>query len=93
MAHHRKLNVPARLINSILVSTFYVRCAKKKTRTNVYKCVDVFKTDHIGVEGTTTKDLYDKLIKPMVLSTLNGFNAIVFAYGDSSSGNIEPYLR
>lgn len=45
-----------------------------------------FNLDQICDENTTTQDLFDKVTKPIVESSVNGFNGTIFAYGQTSSG-------
>jgi len=36
--------------------------------------------------NATNRDVYEKVTKPLVDSAVNGFNATIFAYGQTSSG-------
>ena len=46
-----------------------------------------FSFDHVFTAKSTTKQIYDTCVAgPIVQSCLNGFNATVFAYGQTSSG-------
>lgn len=45
-----------------------------------------FFSDQICDENTSTQDLFDKVTKPIVESSVNGFNGTIFAYGQTSSG-------
>lgn len=42
--------------------------------------------DHIFDETVPTRELFEKVCRPIVLSTLNGINGSIFAYGQTSSG-------
>eukprot|EP00002_Diphylleia_rotans_P039226 TRINITY_DN9055_c0_g1_i4.p1 TRINITY_DN9055_c0_g1~~TRINITY_DN9055_c0_g1_i4.p1 ORF type:complete len:1927 (+),score=590.84 TRINITY_DN9055_c0_g1_i4:53-5833(+) len=42
--------------------------------------------DCIFSHESSNVDVYDKLAKPVISSALNGFNATIFAYGQTSSG-------
>lgn len=54
--------------------------------------VYLFQSDHICDESTTTLNLFDKVAKPIVLSSVNGFNGTIFAYGQTSSGMSIEYF-
>ena len=45
-----------------------------------------FTFDHVFGPDITQKGLYDKAAAPAVESVLNGFNATVFAYGQTGAG-------
>lgn len=47
-----------------------------------------FVSDHIFDETSSTKDLFEKVAKPIALSSLDGINGTIFAYGQTSSGKI-----
>lgn len=38
-------------------------------------------------------DLFNNVAKPIVLSSVNGFNGTIFAYGQTSSGMFSMRLR
>eukprot|EP01012_Entosiphon_sulcatum_P022815 TRINITY_DN277_c0_g1_i1.p1 TRINITY_DN277_c0_g1~~TRINITY_DN277_c0_g1_i1.p1 ORF type:complete len:563 (+),score=83.82 TRINITY_DN277_c0_g1_i1:58-1746(+) len=42
--------------------------------------------DHIFGTSCSTKDIFDEIARPVVLSALQGFNGNIFAYGQTSSG-------
>ena len=42
--------------------------------------------DYFFNSCTEQKDLYNECVKPLVLSTLDGFNAAIFTYGEYASG-------
>ncbi|XP_029734785.2 uncharacterized protein LOC109400725 [Aedes albopictus] len=45
-----------------------------------------FVFDHIFDETVPTRELFEKVCRPIISSTLNGFNGTIFAYGQTSSG-------
>ncbi|XP_055622670.1 centromere-associated protein E isoform X2 [Toxorhynchites rutilus septentrionalis] len=45
-----------------------------------------FVFDNIFDETVSTRQLFDKVCRPIVESALNGFNGTIFAYGQTSSG-------
>ncbi|XP_055535563.1 uncharacterized protein LOC129724590 [Wyeomyia smithii] len=45
-----------------------------------------FVFDHIFDESVRTKELFERVCRPIVHSTLNGINGTIFAYGQTSSG-------
>ncbi|XP_062541195.1 LOW QUALITY PROTEIN: uncharacterized protein LOC134209220 [Armigeres subalbatus] len=47
---------------------------------------DPFVFDHIFDETVPTRELFEKVCRPIILSTLNGINGTIFAYGQTSSG-------
>ncbi|XP_053674736.1 centromere-associated protein E-like [Anopheles nili] len=47
---------------------------------------DPFVFDHIFDETVSTKQLFDTVCRPVILSALNGINGTIFAYGQTSSG-------
>lgn len=47
---------------------------------------DPFVFDHIFDETVSTRELFEKVCRPVILSTLNGINGTIFAYGQTSSG-------
>ena len=42
--------------------------------------------DHVVTPKETNSDLYDQLVRPTIDQVVSGFNATVFAYGQTSSG-------
>lgn len=52
--------------------------------SNLY--VFFFSQDHIYDESSTTQDLYDDVVSPIVEKSVKGFNGTIFAYGQTSSG-------
>lgn len=55
-------------------------------RSNENKQVNKFKFDHIFGEDSTQEKVYQIVGKPLVEEILEGYNATIFAYGQSSSG-------
>lgn len=51
-----------------------------------------FSYDSIFEPGATNEDVYEKVAAPVVESALGGFNATVFAYGQTSSGKTHTML-
>ncbi|XP_053663647.1 uncharacterized protein LOC128712800 [Anopheles marshallii] len=47
---------------------------------------DPFVFDHIFDETVSTRQLFDTVCRPVILSALNGINGTIFAYGQTSSG-------
>uniref|UniRef100_A0A182YFI4 Uncharacterized protein n=1 Tax=Anopheles stephensi TaxID=30069 RepID=A0A182YFI4_ANOST len=47
---------------------------------------DPFVFDHIFDETVSTRELFDTVCRPVILSALNGINGTIFAYGQTSSG-------
>uniref|UniRef100_A0A182QAB4 Kinesin motor domain-containing protein n=1 Tax=Anopheles farauti TaxID=69004 RepID=A0A182QAB4_9DIPT len=47
---------------------------------------DPFVFDHIFDETVSTRQLFDTVCRPIILSALNGINGTIFAYGQTSSG-------
>ncbi|XP_040159233.1 centromere-associated protein E [Anopheles arabiensis] len=47
---------------------------------------DPFVFDHIFDETVPTRQLFDTVCRPVILSALNGINGTIFAYGQTSSG-------
>uniref|UniRef100_A0A182JAG6 Uncharacterized protein n=1 Tax=Anopheles atroparvus TaxID=41427 RepID=A0A182JAG6_ANOAO len=47
---------------------------------------DPFVFDHIFDETVSTRELFDSVCRPVILSALNGINGTIFAYGQTSSG-------
>jgi centromeric protein E len=45
-----------------------------------------FTTDHIFDKDVTNDTLFATVAKPLVVEALNGINATIFAYGQTSSG-------
>lgn len=41
--------------------------------------------DHI-FDNKSNKEIYETVVQPLILSTIDGFNATVFAYGQTSTG-------
>lgn len=50
------------------------------------------RSDEICDENSSTHDLYEKVAKPIVQSTINGFNGTIFAYGQTSSGKTHTMM-
>ncbi|XP_050073216.1 centromere-associated protein E [Anopheles maculipalpis] len=47
---------------------------------------DPFVFDHIFDETVSTRQLFDTVCRPVILSAINGINGTIFAYGQTSSG-------
>ncbi|XP_068081095.1 uncharacterized protein [Anabrus simplex] len=47
---------------------------------------DIYKFDHIFDTFSRNQDVFDTVVKPLVEAAVGGFNATVFAYGQTSSG-------
>ncbi|XP_041660515.1 centromere-associated protein E isoform X2 [Cheilinus undulatus] len=45
-----------------------------------------FSFDRVFTADETTNQLYQNIAKPLVVSTVNGYNGTIFAYGQTSSG-------
>lgn len=52
----------------------------------------LFFLDHIFDEMKSNKDVYNTVVKPLVLSCLEGINSTIFAYGQTSSGKTHTML-
>ncbi|ERL93281.1 hypothetical protein D910_10577 [Dendroctonus ponderosae] len=48
--------------------------------------------DHIFEENKTNQDVYRDIVKPLVISCLQGINSTIFAYGQTSSGKTHTML-
>uniref|UniRef100_A0A182WC17 Kinesin motor domain-containing protein n=1 Tax=Anopheles minimus TaxID=112268 RepID=A0A182WC17_9DIPT len=47
---------------------------------------DPYVFDHIFDETVSTRQLFDTVCRPVILSAINGINGTIFAYGQTSSG-------
>ncbi|XP_053686643.1 uncharacterized protein LOC128736187 [Sabethes cyaneus] len=59
---------------------------RDNTIANIDGNGEPFVFDHIFDESVHTKDLFERVCRPIVHSTLNGINGTIFAYGQTSSG-------
>ena len=48
--------------------------------------------DHVFGPKNNTKQVYEKLAKPLVEKSIEGFNGTVFAYGQTSSGKTHTLM-
>ena len=48
--------------------------------------------DHVFGVTSTTPQLYEAMVHPIVDKAMEGFNGTVFAYGQTASGALRPYL-
>jgi centromeric protein E len=48
--------------------------------------------DHIFGMNTANSDIYNDLVKDFVVSSMNGVNSTIFAYGQTSSGKTYTML-
>ncbi|CAH2015206.1 unnamed protein product [Acanthoscelides obtectus] len=53
---------------------------------------EVYIFDHIFNQECTNSDVYGSVVKPLVDSFMEGFNATIFAYGQTSSGKTHTIL-
>lgn len=53
---------------------------------------NVFQYDHIFGPEFTTEQIYDNVADRIISSILNGINATIFAYGQTSSGKFFPTI-
>ncbi|KAK2707023.1 hypothetical protein QYM36_014895, partial [Artemia franciscana] len=78
-------------------------CWKVENSTDVYQIdpqtkkisehsSSIFKFDHVFDMKATNRDVYEKVTKPLVDSAVNGFNATIFAYGQTSSGKTHTMM-
>ncbi|XP_058124792.1 uncharacterized protein LOC131266335 isoform X2 [Anopheles coustani] len=59
---------------------------KGNTIAHIDGTYDRFVFDHIFDETASSKDLFNTVCRPVILSALNGINGTIFAYGQTSSG-------
>ncbi|CAH2017831.1 unnamed protein product [Acanthoscelides obtectus] len=53
---------------------------------------EVYIFDHVFKQECTNSDVYGSVVKPLVDSFMEGFNATIFAYGQTSSGKTHTIL-
>ncbi|CAH2020963.1 unnamed protein product, partial [Acanthoscelides obtectus] len=53
---------------------------------------EVYIFDHVFNQECTNSDVYGSVVKPLVDSFMEGFNATIFAYGQTSSGKTHTIL-
>uniref|UniRef100_A0A3Q0RU14 Kinesin motor domain-containing protein n=1 Tax=Amphilophus citrinellus TaxID=61819 RepID=A0A3Q0RU14_AMPCI len=53
---------------------------------SVYNNLSPLLTDRVFTADETTSQLYNDIAKPLVVSTVEGYNGTIFAYGQTSSG-------
>lgn len=51
----------------------------------------LFVSDHIFDQSSTNQEIFSTVVKPIVDAAIQGFNGTIFAYGQTSSGNIETF--
>uniref|UniRef100_A0A182JUF4 Kinesin motor domain-containing protein n=1 Tax=Anopheles christyi TaxID=43041 RepID=A0A182JUF4_9DIPT len=69
--------------DSKLVSQWRIR---ENTIATIDGNGDPYVFDHIFDETVSTRQLFDTVCRPVILSALNGINGTIFAYGQTSSG-------
>lgn len=47
-----------------------------------------FSQDNIYDADSTTQEIYEQIARPIVEESVKGFNGTIFAYGQTSSGEI-----
>eukprot|EP00729_Bicosta_minor_P023694 gene23694-9181_t len=48
--------------------------------------------DHVFGSGSKTEEVYQRVAKQIVLSTMDGINGTIFAYGQTSSGKTHTMM-
>ncbi|KAK7862467.1 hypothetical protein R5R35_001369 [Gryllus longicercus] len=53
---------------------------------------EIFAYDHVFANNSTNMEVFEKVVKPLVNRAVKGFNATIFAYGQTSSGKTHTML-
>ncbi|GLH09170.1 Kinesin-like protein Klp68D [Gryllus bimaculatus] len=53
---------------------------------------EIFAYDHVFANNSTNMEVFEKVVKPLVNRAVRGFNATIFAYGQTSSGKTHTML-
>ena len=78
--------------NTIALSTYYLVDKASRDNYTTYKQIDrvpgqsIFTFDKIFKEDSTNAQIYTHVARDMVEGVTNGRNAVIFAYGQTSSG-------
>jgi len=60
------------------------------TRTCFFLSLVIF-SDHVFDPKTNNHEVFNTVARPIIDSSVSGFNGTIFAYGQTSSGNVMFY--
>jgi hypothetical protein len=57
-----------------------------------FLCLVIF-SDHVFDSETSNYEVFNTIARPIIDSSVSGFNGTIFAYGQTSSGNVMFFMN